>query len=158
MANRTAIGPLAATIRFTGERWADETAAGQVGDRTVVAQAVGRAALAGQTPSGGTAGMAATAWPVLRRVTALLAAPPHPCRRDNDTKPDRGACRDSSNSRPRCRCCTSWVAAGGWPCGALCRQWSVGACLCGARCYQRAPGPGADSHRAALAIAGPSLL
>ncbi|HEY3610516.1 MAG TPA: M56 family metallopeptidase [Pseudonocardiaceae bacterium] len=68
--------PLAGTIRFTTERWADEIAAGRVGDRTVVAQAVGRAALAGRTPSGGTVAMAATAGPVPRRVTALLTAPP----------------------------------------------------------------------------------
>ncbi len=68
--------PLAGTIRFTTERWADEIAAHRVGDRTVVAQAVGRAALAGRAPSGGTVAMAATAGPVPRRVTALLTAPP----------------------------------------------------------------------------------
>jgi len=68
--------PLAGTIRFTTERWADEIAAGQVGDRTLVARAVGRAALAGRGPSGGAVAMAATAGPVPRRVTALLTAPP----------------------------------------------------------------------------------
>jgi hypothetical protein len=68
--------PLAGTIRFTTERWADEIAAGRVGDRTLVARAVGRAALAGRMPSGGTVAMAATAGPVPRRVTALLTAPP----------------------------------------------------------------------------------
>jgi peptidase M48-like protein len=68
--------PLAGTIRFTTERWADEIAAGQVGDRAVVARAVGRAALASRTPSGGTVAMAATAGPIPRRVTALLTAPP----------------------------------------------------------------------------------
>jgi hypothetical protein len=67
--------PLAGTIRFTTERWADEIAAGQVGDRALVARAVGRAALAGR-PSGGAVAMAATAGPVPRRVTALLTVPP----------------------------------------------------------------------------------
>jgi Zn-dependent protease with chaperone function len=75
--------PLTGTIRFTTERWADEIAAGQVGDRAVVARAVGRAALAsrmhtssGSSRADSTVAMAATAGPVPRRVTALLTAPP----------------------------------------------------------------------------------
>ncbi|HEX4722693.1 MAG TPA: M56 family metallopeptidase [Pseudonocardiaceae bacterium] len=67
--------PLAGTIRFTTERWADEIAARQVGDRAVVARAVGKAALAGQVRPPGLA-LAATAGPVPRRVAALLSAPP----------------------------------------------------------------------------------
>jgi Zn-dependent protease with chaperone function len=69
--------PLTTTIRFTTERWADEIAAGQVGDRSVVARAVGKAALAGRArpPLNGMT-MAATAGPVPRRVAALLSAPP----------------------------------------------------------------------------------
>jgi Zn-dependent protease with chaperone function len=67
--------PLAGTIRFTTERWADEIAARQVGDRTTVARAVGKAALAGQVRPARMA-LAATGGPVPRRVAALLAAPP----------------------------------------------------------------------------------
>ncbi len=70
--------PLTSVIRYTTERWADEAAAGQVGDRAVVARAVGKAALAAKTyPTGGVA-MAATAGPVPRRVAALLAARTRP--------------------------------------------------------------------------------
>jgi Zn-dependent protease with chaperone function len=72
--------PLSDTIRFTTERWADEVAAGTVGDRSVVARAVGKAALAsraaGAAAQGGGMAMAATAGPVPRRVAALLAKPP----------------------------------------------------------------------------------
>jgi Zn-dependent protease with chaperone function len=69
--------PLTTTIRFTTERWADEIAAGQVGDRSVVARAVGKAALAGRAqPARNGMTMAATAGPVPRRVAALLSAPP----------------------------------------------------------------------------------
>jgi Zn-dependent protease with chaperone function len=67
--------PLAGTIRFTTERWADEIAARQVGDRAVVARAVGKAALAGHGRAPGMA-LAATGGPVPRRVAALLSAPP----------------------------------------------------------------------------------
>lgn len=68
--------PLTDVIRFTTERWADEVAAGKVGDRSVVAQAVGKAALAGRVkPIRGVA-LAATAGPVPRRVAALLSTPP----------------------------------------------------------------------------------
>lgn len=69
--------PLSDTIRFTTERWADEVAAGTVGDRSVVARAVGKAALAGRPgPALGGMAMAATAGPVPRRVAALLTTPP----------------------------------------------------------------------------------
>jgi hypothetical protein len=67
--------PLTTVIRYTTERWADEVAAGKVGDRSVVAMAVGKAALAGREPVG--SGVAvATPGPVPRRVAALLMAPP----------------------------------------------------------------------------------
>jgi len=67
--------PLAGTIRFTTERWADEIAARQVGDRAVVARAVGKAALAGQVRPPRMA-LGAAVGPVPRRVAALLSAPP----------------------------------------------------------------------------------
>lgn len=65
---------LATQVRFTTERWADEDAASEVGDRRLVARAIARAALGGR---GGAAvgalalgGHGATA-----RVEALLAGP-----------------------------------------------------------------------------------
>ncbi|HKE65431.1 MAG TPA: M56 family metallopeptidase [Micromonosporaceae bacterium] len=60
------------------ERWADEEAAVRLGDRTLVARTLVRAALASNrtpTPSGA---LAYTAGDVSRRVAALLAAPPRP--------------------------------------------------------------------------------
>jgi Zn-dependent protease with chaperone function len=74
--------PLTGAIRYTTERWADEVAASQVGDRSVVARAVGKAALAAKA-LGDTAGvpgiaLGATAGPIPRRVAALLIpAPTH---------------------------------------------------------------------------------
>jgi hypothetical protein len=65
--------PLCSAAGFALERWADEAAARHVGDRTVVAKAVAKAALAGRTTAG--FALAATGGPVPRRVTALLAAP-----------------------------------------------------------------------------------
>lgn len=64
--------PLCAAARFALERWADEAAARHVGDRTVVAHAVAKAALAGQAHPG--FALAATGGPVPRRVTALLTS------------------------------------------------------------------------------------
>jgi Zn-dependent protease with chaperone function len=66
--------PLANAARFTLERWADETAAQHVGDRTLVATAVAKAALASHARPG--FALAATGGPVPRRVSALLTAPP----------------------------------------------------------------------------------
>ncbi len=43
--------PLARLVRFATERWADEDAATEVGDRRLVARAVTRAALAGSGPA-----------------------------------------------------------------------------------------------------------
>ncbi|MFF1724787.1 M56 family metallopeptidase [Streptomyces sviceus] len=67
--------PLAVAGDFVLERWADEEAAARVGDRTVVAHAVGRAALASTGVSRPTA-LAATGGVVPQRVRALLAPPP----------------------------------------------------------------------------------
>ncbi|MGW4566506.1 M56 family metallopeptidase [Streptomyces sp. NPDC004561] len=67
--------PLARTGAFVLERWADEAAAAQVGDRAVVARAVGRAALASAGVSR-PALLAATGGEVPQRVRALLAPPP----------------------------------------------------------------------------------
>jgi Zn-dependent protease with chaperone function len=76
--------PLVSVIRFTTERWADEIAAGQLGDRSVVARAVGTAALAGldavepvplTLAANGSATLSAGG-PVPRRVAALLTGPP----------------------------------------------------------------------------------
>lgn len=61
------------------ERWADEDAARSLGDRTLVARSLLRAALAG-TGASAPAGVLAhsTSGDVSRRVAALLAAPPRP--------------------------------------------------------------------------------
>lgn len=83
--------PAARAVEYTVERWADETAAEAVGDRSLVAHAIGRAALAA-TPRRPPRAMPAVlgavfsparrrdwhaAGPVPRRVAALLApAPP----------------------------------------------------------------------------------
>lgn len=66
--------PLCSAAGFALERWADEAAARRVGDRTVVAHAVAKAALAGR-PHAGFA-LAATGGPVPQRVSALLAPSP----------------------------------------------------------------------------------
>ncbi|MFJ9779083.1 M56 family metallopeptidase [Amycolatopsis sp. NPDC101161] len=66
--------PLCSAARFALERWADEAAAQRIGDRTVVAHAVAKAALAGR-PHHGFA-LAATGGPVPRRVSALLTPRP----------------------------------------------------------------------------------
>ncbi|MQY35976.1 hypothetical protein SRB17_39720 [Streptomyces sp. RB17] len=66
--------PLARTGAFVLERWADEEAAARIGDRTVVARAVGRAALA--SAGAFRPALAATGGEVPQRVRALLAPPP----------------------------------------------------------------------------------
>ncbi|MER5742996.1 M56 family metallopeptidase [Streptomyces sp. NPDC002225] len=68
--------PLRTAVSYSTERWADEEAARVVGDRRVVAIAVGKAALythRGPDASAGFAAFAAPAGPVPRRVEALLA-------------------------------------------------------------------------------------
>jgi Zn-dependent protease with chaperone function len=70
--------PLIREGAFTVERWADEEAAAEVANRTLVAHAVARAALATKRAPQRT--LAATGGPVPRRVQALLT-PPTPFRR-----------------------------------------------------------------------------
>ncbi|MFF7748976.1 M56 family metallopeptidase [Streptomyces sp. NPDC007971] len=67
--------PVAVAGGFVLERWADEEAAERVGDRKVVAHAVGRAALASAGVSRSRA-LAVTGGAVPQRVRALLAPPP----------------------------------------------------------------------------------
>ncbi|MGW2254713.1 M56 family metallopeptidase [Kitasatospora sp. NPDC001660] len=79
--------PLADTVTFTVERWADESAAATIGDREQVARTVGKAALAARRTRARSR-IPATALgllgrlrpsglgPVPRRVTALLAPAP----------------------------------------------------------------------------------
>ncbi|MEW1722099.1 M56 family metallopeptidase [Streptomyces sp. NPDC093109] len=76
--------PLRAAVAYTSERWADEEAARATGDRTVVARAIGKAALVSRgTPTPTLAGVAGPvtasgtgAGPVPRRVAALLGPAP----------------------------------------------------------------------------------
>lgn len=67
--------PISDRVRFATERWADEDAADAVGDRTLTARAIARAALA--TPRGRAApALAMAASGVPARVGALLDEPP----------------------------------------------------------------------------------
>lgn len=62
--------PLRQRVRFATERWADENAASEVGDRTLVARAICRAALAGQAEGA----LALAELGVPARVEAMLDA------------------------------------------------------------------------------------
>jgi len=66
--------PLVKRVRFTTERWADEHAAREVGDRSFVAQALVRAALGGEEAPPAPV-MAAAALGVAARVGALGSEP-----------------------------------------------------------------------------------
>lgn len=70
--------PLRSAVAYTTERWADEEAARVTGERTVLARAIGKAALVSRgTPAPTLAGFAAQgAGPVPRRVAALLGPAP----------------------------------------------------------------------------------
>ncbi|MFJ2115842.1 MULTISPECIES: M56 family metallopeptidase [unclassified Streptomyces] len=70
--------PLRTAVAYTTERWADEEAARVTGERTVVARAIGKAALISRgTPTPTLAGFAAPGpGPVPRRVAALLGPAP----------------------------------------------------------------------------------
>ncbi|MEV4560119.1 M56 family metallopeptidase [Kitasatospora sp. NPDC049285] len=74
-----ALRPLRGALGYHLERWADECAAAEVGDRALTARAIGRAALAASAAPGRTRpGLAPAAHtgPVPRRVLALLSPRP----------------------------------------------------------------------------------
>jgi len=74
--------PVATEVGYAVERWADERAAAETGDRALTARAIARAALAtsarppARTPLAPALGIARGAGPVPRRVAAMLAPPP----------------------------------------------------------------------------------
>lgn len=68
--------PLRTCVTYTVERWADEEAARAVGDRRVMARAVGKAALLAPSSAPLSASAFAAPGPVPRRVAALLGPPP----------------------------------------------------------------------------------
>ncbi|MEV7422561.1 M56 family metallopeptidase [Streptomyces sp. NPDC091212] len=70
--------PLGSAVAYTTERWADEEAAGATENRTVVARAIGKAALVSRpAPAPTLAGVAPPEpGPVPRRVAALLGPAP----------------------------------------------------------------------------------
>jgi peptidase M48-like protein len=71
--------PCVPVAQLAVERWADEDTAAVVGDRTLVARALVRAALAGATRKRAPHGtLAHTASDVGQRVAALMQAPPRP--------------------------------------------------------------------------------
>ncbi|MFF8929493.1 M48 family metalloprotease [Streptomyces longwoodensis] len=67
--------PVSTTVAFLVERWADESAAGSIGDRTGTARAIARAALIAHQPRPARA-LGFTDHAVTRRVAALQTAPP----------------------------------------------------------------------------------
>lgn len=71
------VAPIAARVRYCTERWADEAAAEQTGDREVVARAITRAALAG-TNARTSPPLALTGIGVAGRVAALRGPRPAP--------------------------------------------------------------------------------
>lgn len=71
-----ALLPLRSTLHFTVERWADEAAVAETGDRVVAARAIGKAALLGRPDPVPEAALSAAAGAVPRRVLALLDPAP----------------------------------------------------------------------------------
>jgi hypothetical protein len=67
------LAPLNARLRFVLERWADEDAAAEIGDRVVVACAIARAALATQSSPALALGLADCG--VVERVESMLHGP-----------------------------------------------------------------------------------
>jgi Zn-dependent protease with chaperone function len=67
------LAPLNARVRFAIERWADEDAADEVGDRALVASAIARAALASHSVP--RVGLAIADQGVVERVESMLAGP-----------------------------------------------------------------------------------
>jgi Zn-dependent protease with chaperone function len=72
------LAPLNARLRFVLERWADEDAAAEVGDRALVASAIARAALA--THGAPEAALAMADAGVVERVEIMLAGSPRESR------------------------------------------------------------------------------
>jgi beta-lactamase regulating signal transducer with metallopeptidase domain len=70
------LAPLNDRLRFAVERWADEDAAHEIGDRATVASAIARAALASQ--SAPQFGLAIADSGVVERVQIMLAGPSRP--------------------------------------------------------------------------------
>ncbi len=70
------LAPVARSVRFATERWADEEAARVVGDRGLVARALSRTALASATPMPAGAAGGLLGEGVTERVTGLLGDPP----------------------------------------------------------------------------------
>lgn len=70
--------PLNARVRHATERWADEEAVREVGDRAVVARAIARAAIAQTDAVAGALGIADTG--VVERIESLLNEGPKPSR------------------------------------------------------------------------------
>ncbi|KUH39588.1 MULTISPECIES: M56 family metallopeptidase [Streptomyces] len=68
--------PLRTAVSYTAERWADEDAAEEVGNRRLVARTIGKAALVTRGAPVATLAGFAEAGPVPRRVAALLAPAP----------------------------------------------------------------------------------
>jgi beta-lactamase regulating signal transducer with metallopeptidase domain len=68
--------PAVGAVRVATERWADEEAAAEVGDRHLTAQALGHAALAGAHTARHSHALAATEHAVIDRVQMLLRPPP----------------------------------------------------------------------------------
>ncbi|MFD0021162.1 M56 family metallopeptidase [Streptomyces sp. NPDC058382] len=68
--------PLRAALTYSTERWADEQAAVDTGDRRLTARAVGKAAIVSHRSATGTVAAFAAAGPVPRRVAALLGPAP----------------------------------------------------------------------------------
>jgi len=69
------LAPLRAQVRFSTERWADEDAASELGDRRIVARAIARAALATSGGSATAPVMGFTGLTTAARVEALLDRP-----------------------------------------------------------------------------------
>lgn len=68
--------PMSDQVRFATERWADEDAVDEVGDRGLVARAIARAAIAANTTNAPPEALALTGSGSRARVEALLAPPP----------------------------------------------------------------------------------
>ncbi|MFD3585239.1 M56 family metallopeptidase [Streptomyces sp. NPDC058683] len=70
------LGPVRAAVTFLVERWADERAATEVGDRVTTARALARAALSAGRATRPSCALTFTDRAVTRRVAALQTSPP----------------------------------------------------------------------------------